>query len=126
MSSLARKAASAGLLAVLGCVAASPLSNPWSHPPTAVAGLPDRFVPDSSFTLVAASDTACLVHLIDPETQTRLLLERSTYPSHVTDSTVRSTLGDYKVEPQDRFGVNQDELLRLVCATGQPLGKVPE
>ena len=116
----------AGLLGVLGCGSAGPLSNPWSHTPAAVPGFPDRFIPDSSFTLAAASDTTCVMHLIDPQSGTRLLLERSTYSAQGSDSADRSALGDYKVEPEHRFGVEEDELIRIACATGRPLGKVPE
>ena len=119
-------ACGAGLLGVLGCVSVPPLSNPWSHGPTPVPGLPDRFIPDSSFTIVGESDTTCLVHLVDPATGTRLLLARSTHPAHVIDSTVRSAIGDYKVVPEGRLGFDQDHLLRVRCATGQPMGKVPE
>lgn len=108
---------------VLGCGTSL---NPWSHAPEPVPGLPDRFIPDSSFTLTSASDTTCLFHLIDPQTQTRLLLASSTYPAHVSDNTVRSAVGDYKVEPEGRFGIDEDHRLRVLCATGRPLGKVSE
>lgn len=116
----------AGLLGVLGCGSATPIGNPWDHTPVPVTGLPDRFIPDSSFTVEAVSDTTCLVHLIDLTTRTRLLLERSTFPAHVSDSTVRSAMGDYTVEPEGRLGIDEDHLLRVLCVSGKPLGKVPE
>ncbi len=127
MSNLVLRGASlADLLSVLTCGSAGPLSNPWGHTPVPVAGLPEHFIPDSSVTQPQASDTTCLVHLVDSVTLTRLLLVQSTGHGHVTDSTVSSAVGDYKVEPEERFGVGEHERLRVACATGRPLGKVPE
>ncbi|MEP7325361.1 MAG: hypothetical protein ABI836_05370 [Gemmatimonadota bacterium] len=127
MSNLVLRAASlAGLVSILACGSAGPLSNPWGHTPAPVAGVPEHFIPDSSFTQPPASDSTCLMHLVDPATQIRLIMVRSTGHGHVTDSTVRSAVGDYKVEPEERFGVGEHERLRVACATGRPLGKVPE
>lgn len=108
-----------GLVVLLGCGTIAP----WSQTPQPVPEVPDQFFPDSSFTITPDLDPSCLVHLIDVETDTRILLIRSTYPARVSDSTVNSALGDYKV-PDGRFGIGSDHLLRILCATGRPLGKV--
>jgi len=55
----------------------------------------------------------CLSPAIDPSDDTRLVLERSA-----------SGRGDYAV-PEGRYGARGDELLRISCATGRPLGLVP-
>jgi hypothetical protein len=55
----------------------------------------------------------CLSPAIDPADGTRLTLERS-----------RDGRGDYAVPP-GRYGSRADELLRISCATGRPIGLVP-
>jgi hypothetical protein len=55
----------------------------------------------------------CLSPATDPSDGTRLTLERS-----------RDGRGDYAVQP-GRYGARADELLRISCATGRPIGLVP-
>ena len=58
----------------------------------------------------------CNVTVIDPRDQTRLRLIRSA----VIGGAHR---GDYDV-PAGKYGVRSDELLRVDCASGEPLGIV--
>lgn len=58
----------------------------------------------------------CNATVIDPRDQTRLRLMRSA----VIGGSYR---GDYDV-PSGKYGVRRDELLRVDCATGEPLGVV--
>jgi hypothetical protein len=58
----------------------------------------------------------CNATVLDPRDQTRLRLIRSA----IIGGTHR---GDYDV-PAGKYGVRSDELLRVDCATGEPLGIV--
>ncbi|HUF50700.1 MAG TPA: hypothetical protein VMN60_07705 [Longimicrobiales bacterium] len=59
---------------------------------------------------------SCSNTLIDPRDQTRLRLMRSA-------DTGGMYRGDYDV-PSGKYGVGSQELLRINCATGEPLGIV--
>lgn len=106
-----------GLLIACGTV------EPWNQTPRPASALPDQFKPDSSFTLEAGSDSLCLVHLIDPRGEPRLLLVRSTM--HQVSPGI-SALGDYKVQPPGGYGVGDKQLLRVECGSGRPQGIVTE
>ncbi len=54
--------------------------------------------------------TACRNPMIDPRDGTRLILDRSA-----------GGRGEYIV-PAGRYGVGEDEVLRIECATGRPIG----
>jgi hypothetical protein len=97
--------------------------EPWNQTPRPATGLPDHFTPDSSFTMEARSDSLCLVHLIDPRGEPRLLLVRST--THQV-SHGPSAVGDYKVQPPGGYGIGEKELLRVECRSGRPDGIVTE
>ena len=64
---------------------------------------------------VAASQE-CRSVMVDPRDQTRLRLVRSAPLGNLHR-------GDYEV-PRGRYGVGQNELLRLDCETGQVIGIV--
>jgi hypothetical protein len=61
-------------------------------------------------------DDGCRVTIIDPRDQTSLRLARSAQFG-------MSHRGDYEV-PVSRYGVQQGELLRVDCATGEAIGIV--
>lgn len=108
-----------GLVGLIACAAV----QPWNQTPRPATGLPDHFTPDSSFTMEAFSDSLCLVHLIDPRGEPRVILIRST----LTEKTgSRDALGDYKIQPPGGYGVAEGELLRIECRSGHPLGIVAE
>ena len=97
--------------------------HPWDQTPRPAPGLPDHFKPDSSFTQEAFSDSLCLVHMVDPRGQPRLLLVRST----LTDKgAFPAALGDYKVQPPGGYGAGDEDLVRVECRSGRPLGIVSE
>ena len=100
------------------------VGQPWDQAVRPASGLPDRFKPDSSFTQEAFSDSLCLVHVIDPRGDPRLLLVRSTLTDR--SKTFPTALGDYKVQPPGGYGVDEHQLVRVECRTGHPLGIVPE
>ncbi|MGE5748756.1 MAG: hypothetical protein ACM31F_02260 [Gemmatimonas sp.] len=83
------------------------------HPAQA---LPERFEPVAPATRVAPADTiagnGCTSPLRDPRDGTLLRMERAIAPR-----------ADYSV-PAGRYGVGSDELLRLDCNTGIPIGIV--
>lgn len=83
------------------------------HPAQA---LPERFEPVSPATRVAPADTiagsGCTSPFRDPRDGTLLRMERAIAPR-----------ADYSV-PAGRYGVGSNELLRLDCNTGIPIGIV--
>lgn len=95
------------------------LSRTWEQAPRPAEGLPDRFIPDSTYVVADTAPSVCVVHLTDPEYRIRLLLVRSIGAEAAPDGR-----GDYGVEPAGSYGLRKDELLRVECATGRPLGVV--
>ena len=83
------------------------------HPAQA---LPERFEPVAPMTRVAPADTVagngCTSPFGDPRDGTLLRMERAIAPR-----------ADYSV-PAGRYGVGSNELLRLDCNTGIPIGIV--
>ena len=61
---------------------------------------------------IAAPRPGCATPMVDPRDRTQIRLIRSVAPR-----------GDYTV-PEGRYGVGPEELLRLDCTTGAPLGVV--
>jgi hypothetical protein len=82
----------------------------------AVAALdtPDYFVPDSpDATKQLSPDESCRNPMFDPRDGSEVRLVRSSRGR-----------GDYEV-PNGRYGAGPDQLLRLECGTGRPIGVVP-
>jgi hypothetical protein len=107
----------AGMLALviasLTACATAPASPDAANPVRAPEGVPDKFkAPTSAGRVELGPEAVCLNPLIDPRDETRLTLVRST-GGH----------GDYAPEPL-RYGVQEGELLRVDCATGQAVGIV--
>ena len=75
--------------------------------------LPDHFlIATQSGRVEPSSDGTCHNPMVDPRDGTSLTLMRSA-----------EGRGDYEV-PESRYGAGPNELLRLECATGRPLGIV--
>lgn len=80
------------------------------------ADAPDHFrvgSPSDPTTTEPTPGDDCRSPMVDPRDGARIQLERSA-----------SGLGDYAVAA-GRYGVGGDELLRLECGTGRPVGVVP-
>ena len=95
-----------------GCAA----SRRAAPPPRVASDVPDRFLVGSisgDATSEPAPGGACRSPMVDPRDGARLTMVRSS-----------SGQGDYQVPP-GRYGVAANELLRLDCGTGRPLGIVP-
>jgi len=88
-------------------------SGSWeTREPRPADDTPTAFVTEDGTTPVEA----CRSPLIDPRDQTRLRLIRSAPMGG-------SHRGDYEVTG-GRYGVGENELLRIDCTTGEPLGIV--
>ena len=77
------------------------------------ADTPDHFLVgahDSAETSEPVPGEGCRNPMVDPRDGTHLLLVRAA-----------AGLGDYEV-PEGQYGAGEDELLRLECATGRPVG----
>ena len=98
-----------------GCMRATDTFSDLT-PLRAGEGLPALFEPPTGHARVAPADTiagsGCLSPLSDPRDGTELLMVRSSRHR-----------ADYSV-PAGRYGVQQQELLRVECNTGRPLGIV--
>lgn len=70
---------------------------------------PDAFIPQQGVGLDANS---CKSPMIDPRDGTEIRFVRS-----------EGGVGDYKV-PNGKYGINENELLRLYCETGKVAGVV--
>ena len=108
------------LVLVAGCTT----HTIWDVTPRAAIGLPTVFVPDTTGLkpgTAARGVEGCRVHLADPAFGTQLTLVRSTDKG----GTPTKYWGDYQVTPIDRYGMNENELLRIDCRTGQAVGIVP-
>ncbi len=106
-------------------VTACGVSTPWVGAPRPVAGLPDHFVVDTAAQSgLPSSDITpvCMVHLVDPQSGTRLRLVHS---ARQGDRVSGPLVGDYAVEPPRRYGLMTGEGLRVNCETGQTMGAVP-
>jgi hypothetical protein len=110
------------LLALLaGC---GPGRTVWDVTPRTATGLPTVFVPDTMGLKPGTSARGvegCRTHLADPAFGTHLTLVRSTDKG----GTPTTYWGDYDVSPIGRYGLNENELLRVDCRTGQAVGIVP-
>jgi hypothetical protein len=73
---------------------------------------PAQFVTEDG----VAAEQECRNPMVDPRDHTRLRLIRSSPLGNIYR-------GDYEV-PRGRYGVGQNELLRLDCETGQVIGIV--
>jgi hypothetical protein len=109
------------LAMIAGC---GPPPGVWDVTPQTAIGLPTVFVPDTTGLQPGAAATGmagCRVHLADPAFGTHLTLVRS------TDRGGAPTRywGDYQVTPIGRYGVEEHQLLRVDCRTGQAVGIVP-
>lgn len=117
----------AGMLAA--CALGS--SSFTTLPTRAATGVPERFVPATP--PAEGSRPACASPMLDPRDDTPLVLVRSGYleaaagvrydPQDGGDPGAR-LVGDYRVDGA-RYGVGPEELLRLDCRTGRPIGVVP-
>ena len=113
LARIARQSAAAIPLTALLFGVAACASTGLSHFPADDAARPAVDTP-ASFTFSAPSQGgACQNPALDPRDGTRLVLVRSS-----------GGRGDYEV-PAGRYGVSNREYLRLVCATGTVVGKVP-
>lgn len=101
-------------LLLVGCASAF---DPFALAPLRTgSALPPRFEPPASLTRVAPADTlpgsGCLNPMRDPRDGAEIILVRASTPR-----------ADYAVQG-GRYGVGADELLRLDCNTGEPIGIV--
>lgn len=126
------------LIAMLGVAAcgggAGSGATHWEPTPRPLASIPQglRFAPDPAFhgASTTLSTTACLTHLIDPATNTRLTLVHSVggdAKAAAQSAGVKAKAapqGDFSMEPPNQYGLRTGELLRVDCATGRPLGAV--
>lgn len=96
-------------------------SGPWGQTPQPTGGLPQRFTVDPA-QAPAPRARGCAVHLVDDRDGTRLELIRSTAVPPTPAGDV--AIGDYRIEPQGRYGLGPTELIRLECPSGHPLGAV--
>lgn len=78
--------------------------------------LPGQFEPPTGFARLNPTDTipgnACLSPMVDPRNGTKLTMQRAA-----------NGMADYSV-PDGKYGVKPNQLLRLDCNTGKPLGIV--
>lgn len=107
----------AGLLVcAAGCVtgcATGHTSPDVATPARAAEDLPDRFkAPTAAGRQETGPEAVCLNPIYDPRDGTSLTLIRSA-----------GGRGDYEPQPL-RYGVQEGELLRVDCATGQAIGIV--
>jgi len=108
--SLVRPLAAAGVALLAAC-------STTVNYPTAVLrpamDAPERFVREDSSPITGTPGTApCTSPIVDPRSGARLTMERA-YQGR----------GDYAV-PAGRYGIGVGELLRIDCATGEPIGVV--
>ena len=104
------------LLVALGaCSAGSSTGFPADRGVRPASDLPAYFLVgrlDSPETAEPVAGEGCRSPMVDPRDETRLRLVRSA-----------AGQGDYEV-PAGRYGTSGDDLLRLDCGTGRPLGIV--
>jgi len=110
------------LVALVVCC--GPPRGIWDVTPQLASGLPTVFVPDTAGLkpgTSAAGMAGCRVHLADPAFGSHLTLVRSTDRG----GSPAKYWGDYAVNPAGRYGVRENQLLRVDCRTGQAIGIVP-
>jgi len=104
------------VLAALSCLAAACLSSsfPGDDAARPATDLPQRFmVVEEGVHRPTRPDEGCRSPLADPRDGRQLRLARSL-----------AGRGDYEVPPS-AYGLGPDELLRVDCASGEPVGAVP-
>jgi len=102
------------LVALAGCASTG---DSFGNADRAATDLPDHFLVGTFMgpeTTEPSTGEGCRNPMVDPRDDTRLMLKRSS-----------GGRGDYAV-PDGRYGVAEDELLRLDCASGAPIGIVRE
>lgn len=112
------------MLALVVMVADCASHTIWDVTPQSARGLPTVFVPDTVGVKPGTSAkgvVGCRAHLADPTFGTQLTLVRSTDRGGAPTT----YWGDYQVTPIGRYGVGENELLRVDCRTGQAVGIVP-
>lgn len=97
-------------------LAACGVSPNWTEfTPRPAAGLPERFEAPNAGPGVP---TACTSPLLDARDGTELVMLRSSNQGG-------SPIGDYAVSPAGRYGIGENEALRVDCRSWRPLGMVP-
>jgi hypothetical protein len=91
-------------------------SRPTAADPSSISDTPDRFLvlDVATGTRSEPSGPACRSPLVDPRDGTRLILVRSS-----------SGFGDYRPETP-RYGLADNQLLRIDCDSGGPVGATPD
>lgn len=110
---LRRAAAPIAIVLVAACATSRSFATKLAPLP---AGLPDRFVTDSSVVVSPNDPPACHSPLRDPRDGTMLRLVASSRLGGVQQ-------GDY-VAPAGRYALASRARLRIDCTTGRPLGVV--
>ena len=99
------------MVSLAGCAAKQASTHPGSQ--GSAADLPDHFMTSTAAGPVEPQPGGtCRNPLVDPRDETRLTLIRSAHGR-----------GDYEPEPL-RYGLKEDQLLRVDCATGRAVGVV--
>lgn len=103
--------ATIALLFVAGWISWScaPAQAPWRP----AAGAPDHFLVgahEGDATREPVADGLCRSPMVDPSDGTKLVMDRA-----------EGGFADYIV-PEGKYGVGKDEVLRIECATGRPVG----
>ena len=103
---------SIGVLASLALAACASTGWPSAADPSVVSGTPDHFLVVDVATGATSAPTgpACRNPLADPRDGTRLTLVRS-----------QAGFGDYRTDTP-RYGLAGDQLLRIDCSNGRPVG----
>ena len=122
------------LFGVAACAGAGGGAQQRQPAPRSLSAIPPslRFIPDPAFHGAGTPlpSDRCLTHLVDPSRSVRLTLVRSVggdakaAAEGAGVTTSRHAQGDFATEPQSPYGLRAGELLRVDCATGQPLGAV--
>ena len=91
------------------------VSWPASADPSLISDTPDHFLVVDMATGASSEPTgpACRNPLVDPRDGARLTLVRSS-----------SGFGDYRPD-KPRYGLAGDQLLRINCSNGRPVGAPP-
>ena len=99
-------------LVLVACAADGP-ENIRGEGLHAAVDLPDHFlISTDAGTVEPTDDGSCHSPLVDPRTGTNLTMVRSA-----------NGMGDYSV-PAGQYGLRENELLRITCATGVAVGIV--
>lgn len=101
-----------GLAVMIGCATTHLPSDGEARP---ASNVPDHFLAGThgdTTTTEPMQGEGCRNPMVDPRTGTRVRLVRS-----------KEDRGDYEV-PDGRYGVGEQDLLRLECGTGRVVGVV--